>query len=64
MLFVVNKNWTMDNIQKDNNCMNIPSSQTFRSDTVNIYDYILSNGRMISEQCTEMDVEGSRHDLI
>jgi hypothetical protein len=63
MLCVVNKNRTMD-VKKHNNCMNIPPSQTFRSNTVNIYDYMLSNVRMISEQFTEMDVEGSNHDLI
>jgi hypothetical protein len=31
MLCVLNKNRTMDNIQKHNNRINIPSSQTFRS---------------------------------
>jgi hypothetical protein len=64
MLCVVNKNRMMDNVQKHNNCMDIPSSQTFKSNNVNIYDYMLSNGMMISEQCTEMDVEGSSHGLI
>jgi hypothetical protein len=27
----LNKNWTMDNVQKTNNGINMPSSQTFRS---------------------------------
>jgi hypothetical protein len=27
----LNKDWTMDNVQKTNNCINMPSSQTFRS---------------------------------
>jgi hypothetical protein len=28
---VLNKNRTMDNVQRHNSCINIPSSQTFRS---------------------------------
>jgi hypothetical protein len=27
----LNKDWTMDNVQKTNSCINMPSSQTFRS---------------------------------
>jgi hypothetical protein len=36
----LNKNWTMDNVQKTNNGINMPSSQTFRSYQNNRLDWI------------------------
>jgi hypothetical protein len=31
LMYVLNKNRTMDNVEKHSNCLHIPSSQTFRS---------------------------------
>jgi hypothetical protein len=30
----------MDNVQKTNNCINMPSSQTFRSEIMYLFKYI------------------------
>jgi hypothetical protein len=35
--YVLNKNRTMDNVQKHNNCINVPSSQTFRGNLPGVF---------------------------